>query len=281
MTTIVAAAIITSVVNRSEACEAPTIVAEVYPSTDALPENLLRFYVYFTKPMRSRAAVETIRIEEAAGDAITDAFLPTRFALWSPDRTRLTLVLDPGRDKTGLAAHDALGRALRAGKRYDLVIPEGLRDARGCRLAETYRKSFIVTQADLSPPAFASWKISVPPAMTRDQLTITLDGPHDHISLAYRLRVQNSAGDVVPGAIELAEAETSWLFRPRTNWLAANYMVVIDPALEDLAGNRIGAPFDQPTGSVAIRQNKKNMPYGFTLRVKRVRYDSPHLGNHK
>lgn len=241
----------------SKDCEAPPRVSEVYPTGDELPENLLRFYVYFSRAMARRTeAIERVQIENAAGNIVTGAFLPTRFALWSPDRTRLTLLLDPGRVKTGLAAHQAMGRALRSGKRYTVVVPSTLRDSQGCALGATYRKAFTATKADLSPPTPSRWRLTPPPAGTLEPLKIALDGNYDHLSLAFRLRVKGPGGGVVAGAIGLLGSETSWSFRPRSEWAAANYTINIDPALEDLAGNRIDSVFDRPAASIPLQQKK-------------------------
>jgi hypothetical protein len=38
--------------------------------------------------------------------------------------------------------------------------------------------------------------------------------------------------------------ETRWRFVPSQPWKAGRYELVIDMTLEDLAGNRIGRPFD-------------------------------------
>ncbi|MEM7776714.1 MAG: hypothetical protein AAF732_13975 [Pseudomonadota bacterium] len=261
---------IVSPADASKACGAPAQVSEVYPSTNVLPENLLRFYIYFSQPMaRNDAAVEAIHIEDAAGDIVPGAFLPTRFALWSPDGKRLTLVLDPGRVKTGLAAHDAFGRALRRGMRYALVVPVALRDTRGCALTKPHRKAFTVIQADLSPPRPESWQIAVPRAGTRDPLTITLDGTYDHLSLAYRLRVRNSTGNVVAGSIRLADSDTTWIFKPRKTWAEADYTIAIGAQLEDLAGNRAGALFDRPAGRGAQPQQSGTLVLPFRASAMR------------
>lgn len=155
----------------------------------ALPDNLLRFYVYFSAPMGPEAILPSIALLDARGPPIDGVFLDNRYELWSPDRTRLTLLLDPGRVKTGQTANRAMGRALEAGASYRLRIARTARDARGCALSGPNAAAFDATAADLSPPAPADWELSTPVIGTRAPLTLTLDGPVDHLSLAYRLRV--------------------------------------------------------------------------------------------
>ncbi|MEO0931908.1 MAG: hypothetical protein AAFY14_14880, partial [Pseudomonadota bacterium] len=88
------------------ACTGPatTVVDEIYPSGDVVPENLLRMYLYFSGPMAEADILPHIRLRHEDATAVDGVFLSNRFDLWSPDRTRLTLLLDPGRVKTGLNA---------------------------------------------------------------------------------------------------------------------------------------------------------------------------------
>ena len=44
--------------------------------------------------------------------------------------------------------------------------------------------------------------------------------------------------------IRVEEAETRWVFTPRTPWEAGLYQLVAAETLEDVAGNRIGRPFE-------------------------------------
>jgi hypothetical protein len=49
------------------------------------------------------------------------------------------------------------------------------------------------------------------------------------------------------GTINIAREETEWRFTPREPWVSGGYQLVVDTALEDLAGNHIGQPFDIDT----------------------------------
>lgn len=232
-----------------QACEAPsTKVSEVYPTGAALPENLLRFYIYFSAPMGQGDILPAVDLLDAQGQVVDGVFLSNRFDLWSADRTRLTLLLDPGRVKTGLNAHKAMGRALVAGETYELRISEAAQDSEGCPLAAFHKVRFKATEADLASPSPADWQLIRPGVGTRAPLAVGLDGAMDHLSLAYRLRVIGPDGAPVPGRIGLDAAESGWQFTPRAPWRAAAYQLSIDPMLEDLAGNRPGVLFDQPVG---------------------------------
>ncbi|MEO0754423.1 MAG: hypothetical protein AAFY85_06450, partial [Pseudomonadota bacterium] len=77
------------------------MVEDIYPTSDVLPANLLRFYVYFSEPMQRSAALEHVTLRSVStGKAVTGAFFQSRYDLWSTDGRRLTLLLDPGRVKS-------------------------------------------------------------------------------------------------------------------------------------------------------------------------------------
>ncbi|WP_421726100.1 hypothetical protein [Bauldia sp.] len=222
-----------------------TQIDEIYPSGDVVPENLIRFYLYFTAPMSGADVLPSVTLSRSDGSLVNDAFLSNRFELWSPDRTRLTLLFDPGRVKTGLEAHDALGRALIAGQRYVLTIDTRARDAEGCDLAAAFSHSFVAGPSDAEPPDPGNWAVRVPKAGTTEPLRITLGSPHDHLSMAFRIQVRHD-GETLPGRVELQADETIWEFTPRNQWAAERHEISIDERLEDLAGNRPGQLFDQP-----------------------------------
>jgi len=66
----------------------------------------------------------------------------------------------------------------------------------------------------------------------------------DHVSLAYRVRVKDKAGETVAGKIDLSKQEQQWVFVPAQPWKRDSYRLVVDPVLEDVAGNRMTGLFD-------------------------------------
>lgn len=233
-------------------CPAPeTGPVDVYPTAQVLPENLLRVYVYYPRAMAVSAGLSDIRLLDADGTPLDGVFLPTREDLWSQDRRRLTVLMDPGRVKTGLDASEAMGRALRSGHSYTLEVSEGSLDAAGCVLGQKTTVAFQVGPPDLDPPDPSEWELSTPMLGSRDPLVVNLGSPHDHLSLAFRLRVLGADGSIVPGQIGLSPNETGWEFIPRAAWKAETYSLTIADSLEDLAGNRPGVLFDLPSGQAS------------------------------
>lgn len=229
-------------------CPAPASEqVEIYPTAKVLPENLLRMYIYFPRPMGIEEGLGNVRLLNEKGVVIEGVFLSSRVDLWSADRKRLTVLLDPGRVKTGLTAHDQLGRVLLAEHSYTLVVSGEATDSEGCAIGADARHRFSVEAADNLAPAPSQWVITTPEASTRQPLIIDLGSPHDHVSLAYRIRVLDSDRSILPGKIVLGDAENTWRFFPRRPWSRAGYSVKIGGTLEDLAGNRPGRLFDSPS----------------------------------
>lgn len=239
------------------ACPTPTATdhAEIYPTAEVLPSNLLRAYVYFPRRMWPEDTLKHVALLDAAGTEVSGAFLETRYNLWSPDRRRLTLLFDPGRVKTGLAAHEQLGRALNEGEDYSLVVRGTARDAEGCMLGADVVHKFVAGPVDITPPDPQSWQVTLPDLGTTAPLSVHLIDPHDHLSMAFRLRVVDADGNLTAGTIDLAEGERIWRFTPHAPWIAQEYRIAVDPRLEDLAGNRPGILFDRPIAQDEVKKD--------------------------
>src|SRR5215467_10123592 len=82
-------------------------VDHVYPSGDVLPSNQLRLYIYFSVPMSRGEAAQRIHILDGNGKALEGSqalFLPGE-ELWDPNVSRMTMTLDPGRNKRGITSN--------------------------------------------------------------------------------------------------------------------------------------------------------------------------------
>jgi len=226
------------------ACRDAPRVDAVYPTSQTVPENVLRFYVYFTRAMQRHTLASSLRLLDSDNSEVEGALYRGRYELLSADGKRLTVLMNPGRVKTGLDSHERLGRALSAGETFTLVIGTEARDTRGCALRDPYQKHLRVVPARRQAVDPEAWLLKIPKAETREAIAVDLDRPYDHVSLYHRIRVRDRNGALVPGTIGLGENERSWFFTPRTAWRDANYDLFINTLLEDLAGNRVGRPFE-------------------------------------
>ncbi len=222
-----------------------TRVTGVYPSGSELPENVLRMYICFSAPMGLAGRGEHVHLLDQSGRTVDDPFLPLDVNLWNEDRTRYTLLFDPGRVKTGIAPNEQMGRPMVAGRQYTLLLDRDWRDADGQPLVERFQREFRVGRAEEGAVNPATWRIHAPGAGTSDPLAVSFPGPLDYALLSKALFVSTNTGERVVGVIRVEEAETRWLFVPRDAWRPGEYRLTASSILEDLAGNRIGRPFER------------------------------------
>jgi hypothetical protein len=223
---------------------ATTAVRHVYPTRDRLPENQLKFYIHFSAPMGRGEAYDHIRLLDAAGKTIERPFLTIGEELWDPAGTRFTLFLDPGRIKRGLKPREESGPVLEEGKSYTLVIDTGWWDAAGNPLKAGYRKSFKAGPEVERPVDPRQWKVTAPPAGSREPLVVRFPEPLDHALLQRVLWVTGPDGGGVVGTVAVSDEETCWRLTPEKPWRAGGHHLVAETILEDLAGNAIGRPFE-------------------------------------
>ena len=220
-----------------------TIVTAVYPSGDVIPENQLRMYVQFSGPMGQASGREHIAILDRNGQELVDAMLPLDTELWNGERTRYTVLFDPGRVKRKILPNREMGRALRRGDTITLVVSQDWPDGRGQPLKSDYKKNFQVGPAIERPLDAAEWRIAPAPAATREPLSITFPAALDRALLERGLRVVR-AGATVPGDWRIEAGETRSLFVPNGPWQPGEHAIVVLPILEDVSGNRIGRAFE-------------------------------------
>lgn len=224
----------------------PAVVAGLHPTAGRVPVNLLRVYVTFSRPMgegRARSAV-TLR-DAGTGDVLRGAFLDMDPELWDPERRRLTLLLDPGRIKRGLAGHERAGYPLVEGRTVVLEVSTAWRDADGRPLGAGAQRRYVVgppVRRRIDP---AAWAVGAPAAGTREPLTVGFDRPLDRGLLEHALSVRDAAGDPVGGVAAIDDGEAAWRFTPARPWAAAEHRLAAKALLEDLAGNSLRRVFDR------------------------------------
>jgi hypothetical protein len=239
-----AGAIALATLAPTSAAQRATRVVDVFPTGDRVPENLLKIYVEFSAPMPEGEALARIQLLDERGRAIDGAFLRLDAELWDPSRRRLTLLLDPGRVKRGLRANLEAGAPLREGHAVTLEIDPAWRDDAGRPLAAGVRKRWQVRAADRASPDPRQWRLDTPAAGTRRPLLVHFGEPLDRALLARFLTLEDAQGRPVPGEVIVGPGEMSWQFTPVSPWQDADYHLAVDPRLEDLAANRLSAPFD-------------------------------------
>ena len=226
---------------------ATTVVTQVYPMQDELPENILRFYIHFSAPMAEGSVLEHFHMLDAEGAPIVDPF--RELELWSDDHQRLTLLVHPGRIKKGLALSDSMGPVLEAGKSYTFRVDQELTDANGLPLATEHRKRFAAIAAIHEQPGIDTWELLSPLANSREPLRVGFPNVMDHALAQRMLWIENGAGERVAGRAELNDQALQWTFSPEAPWQEPEYYLHADVELEDPMGSSLHRPFEVLEGS--------------------------------
>lgn len=206
----------------------------VHPSGPSVPENLLRIELRFDRPQAVPFDVGRLRLVDAEGVVDEAAFLD--LGLSHADGRRITVLMNPGRVKTGVAPNVARGRALREGAVVRLVLD-------GDPVAV---KTWVVTAPVSVGPRPAGWTVTPPRAGTRDELAVRLHAPVSAAAEGF-IAIRDDAGRRVSGRTRLSDGDTVWWFRPDARWRRGAHAVVTHPDLEDPAGNRVCSAFEQPS----------------------------------
>ena len=224
--------------------EPSTTVTRVFPSGDRVPENQLKLYLHFSAPMSHVDGLEYLSLRDAKGGTVEAPFLPLGTEFWDPDHLRYTVFFDPGRLKQGLELNERMGRPLQEGETYTLVVDPSWPDAEGNPLKAPFEKRLTVGTADTTPLNPATWRLEVPTSGSTQPLVVVFPEPLDHALLRRAIGVEDDAGHRVEGVVEVGPSETRWMLTPSQPWPPGAYSLVALSFIEDLAGNRIGVPFE-------------------------------------
>ncbi|MEL6557282.1 MAG: Ig-like domain-containing protein [Bacteroidota bacterium] len=243
--------------------QAPPTVLAFYPSADTVPENLLKCYIRFSKPMRDQNIYSFLAVKDEAGKVVEDVFLPLKPALWNMDQTVLTLWIDPGRVKRDLIRSRNLGTPLKAGRTYQIKISSEWKALNGEKLPHDFRKSFFISERDEKIPNSSRWQINPPIANTSKSLSIIFSENMDYRTALEGIKIYK--GDqLISGKPSLRNQERRWIFIPDSEWQTGNYIIKIEPTIEDNAGNNLIRPFDNDLGSDS---NNSNNPLEISFSV--------------
>jgi len=181
------------------------------------------------------------------GGELPHAFLDLPGGLWNDDGTILTLLLHPGRIKSGLAGHETLGPALFAGREYVVEIDIGAFFDGAADQLEHYKLA--VGKAETRPLDAAQWIIGPVAVNTRDALSVKFDRALDWRAIQSGLAVVTADNSSVAGHWSACADGKSAEFVPDSAWIAMDAQLRLAPDLEDTAGNRRGESFEQPIGA--------------------------------
>jgi len=224
---------------------------QIEPGHATLPANHLKFYLQFPGPMERGEVFRHLRLVEldAGGGETAEVSDPFRdVELWDESFTRLTLWLHPGRQKPGVNLFVEIGPVLREGARYRLEISGRWRDESGRPLGETLRHDFAAGPPAEDRPDPAAWRL----AMDGDAPVLHADRLLDPVTAREAISAIRADGtpveDLEPEILALEGADGTMASAIRLRrveaWTSENYWIVVDPKIEDLAGNSLARPFN-------------------------------------
>jgi hypothetical protein len=247
---------------QKEPSQSNAKVSAVFPTSDVLPENLLKFYIHFSEPMSRGEAYD--RIHLMTGNKEVEApFLELGEELWDADQMRFTLFVHPGRIKRGVKPREDRGLPMTSGNEYDLVIDREWKTADRRILDSKFVKRFRIVEADDQQPDPMLWKIETPKRQTLDPVSLTFNEPLDSAMLNRVLNVRDSFGNRVAGAISVVNREKTWRFLPELAWNKGVYSIEVATILEDLCGNSLARPFErklQKSNTDALSSDESQPP---------------------
>ena len=236
----------------------PKLLA-IYPSQDSLPENLLKIYLHFSRPMREGQSRTYVALLKNSTDTLPGVFLDLQPELWNADRTLLTLWLDPGRIKRDLQPNKRLGALLQTGVRYSLVVSSAWPDTQGAVLGQSVTKSFVAIPRDSLSPDVARWSVYAPQSGGLKPITVDFGEGLDYSLSTETMRVIDPSGAVMPGRWQVDDSDKQVYFKPANVWQPGQYQLRIEGRLEDLAGNNLNRLFDRDI----TRKETTKTPHSF------------------
>jgi hypothetical protein len=208
---------------------------EIHPAGLTVPENLLRIELRFEQPQCLPFDIARLKLLDANGLEVQHALLD--LTLPSADGRRITVLMDPGRVKSGVGPNLDAGRALQEGSTVSLRLVGT--DAAQPLVVKTWQ----VTAAASRPLRPEAWKLALPRRSSRDTLVVDMQMPISSVGEAL-IAVLDGHGRRVDGTTSLAEGDAAWRFTPSRPWAAGTHRLVTHPDLEDPAGNRRCAAFE-------------------------------------
>jgi hypothetical protein len=219
--------------------------AAVYPSAPVLPQNLLRMHVFFSEPPFVDTLMQAIRLLDDHGGVVARPFLDLQEGLWDATGTRLTLLLHPGRIKSGLASRRSQGPAIEQGQRYRLALDLGSLFGSSVAEAGWHTHAFSVGPALETGIVTTAWNISPIVPATTQPLRLNFGRSMDRLGLDGAFSVTAADDRPVPFTQEVGESEQWVLLTPQQPWQPEAHRIDVAAELEDVAGNRLSQAFEQ------------------------------------
>ena len=241
------------------------VLQDMYPLTDTVPENLLKVYLVFSKPMQQvQNALNFIKVIDENTQKEVDIFLSLETELWNKEHTEFTLWLDPGRIKKDLIPNKKLGNPLQKQHTYKIIIDKNWLSAKGNPLDKEYQKKLYVVDKKAVKPAIGEIQITKPTANTLQKMIMNFNQKIDMMLIDKNVSFYDDKYNTVEGEFTFLKGSKNVIFTPKQIWKKGNYSIEIKSSLEDLAGNNFNRLFDTDLQN-NTSENKKRRIIQFTI----------------
>lgn len=217
-----------------------TEVIELFPAVDTLPANVLRAYIHFSASMGLGNPYNHVKILDEKGRVVDEPFVELPEGMWDGSRTRLTLFFHPGRIKRGVGPNLTKGAVFEVGKRYTLVVDQEWLDGSGNKLASAFSKTWLLSEPVRQRINLSDWQIKTP-SDSQGSLEVHTSQILDQALYPRMIEVMLAKR---PIAGVWTSTGATYVFKPDEPWKPGDYMLKVDPKLEDITGNTLNAAFD-------------------------------------
>lgn len=248
--------------------DAPYLI-NIYPTSDTVPENLLKIHLEFSEPMSELHSSNYIALRDYKGDTLNHIFLKLDPELWNYDHTLLTLWLEPGRIKKSLLPNILDGIPIEEGKHYTLSVSKKWKSAKGVSLQKAVHKQLFVSSRDESMPEAEHWILEIPGPSTKESLRILFPEALDFTSLLSSFKILNHDEQEIVGLYHILPGEMGIEFIPEQAWTAGEYTIQVEGSVEDLAANNLNRVFDRDLkkDSTQIVESDKSIYFEIMLPI--------------
>jgi len=217
----------------------PDSPVRIEPAVEVVPANHLKFYLHFPESMERGHVFRYLRLVEIdeAGKELAEVPEPFReVELWDETFTRMTLWFHPGRQKPGVNLNVEIGPILEEGRRYRLEISDEWKTESGDHFEGSSTHEFVAGPLDDKQPDPANWNIF---EITR--MHIVAVKPNEVLDPESAKKRIHAFVDGEPRKVSFVNGLIH-IDVNRTGWKSGR--LIIDPRLEDLAGNSVVRPFN-------------------------------------
>lgn len=223
-----------------------------FPSTDTIPQNILFFHARFSTPMHwDNKGFVHFNILDEKGVVIENVWRQKSY--WLDSGRLLLLMIHPGRVKSGI---HYIGPVFEVGKSYTIKIDDSMQDADNNAVQIVGSKQYFISPEDRISPKI-KYVTNAVSRNTKDPIEIHFTESMDYASTISNIKIYGAGNNYLASEVVLKNADSVVCISPGRKWKHGTYKIVLQPAVSDIAANRINRLFE----ITDIKEKKKDTIY--------------------